>query len=100
MKRKRLTCREKSVLRSAGKLLPHEVERLNREIREDLGRCWEGDDRCDDCPADFPQKVCPNFKPGGKEDYDEANDGRWDEICGYEGVQGQDISGRGSYSSP
>jgi hypothetical protein len=36
MKRRKLSCREKAILRSSGRLLPQEIERLNREIRAEM----------------------------------------------------------------
>ena len=52
MKRKRLTCREKSVLRSAGKLLPHEVARMNREIQDELKEDYDRDETWDEICRD------------------------------------------------
>jgi hypothetical protein len=24
--------------------------------------CWEREDRCNDCPVDYPDKICPGYK--------------------------------------
>lgn len=30
-------------------------------ISPESPKCYEAEDRCNDCPRDFPQKECPEF---------------------------------------
>jgi hypothetical protein len=32
-------------------------------VASQQARCWEQDDRCNDCPVDYPQKLCPYYRP-------------------------------------
>ena len=32
------------------------------EVYNDEKPCYEEEDRCNDCPIDYPQKECPEFK--------------------------------------
>lgn len=36
-------------------------------------KCWESEDRCDDCPVDNPDNKCSEYKPVDKKKQKKAD---------------------------